>query len=231
METALRAGVPAPEVLAEGEWQGRPALLLSWLSGEPLAHRLRAEPARALPLGLAFGRTLARLHSTRAPEALRQRGVGWIDAAGPDEAPLQARLHALTGDANTPLHLDYHPMNTLTDGESITGVVDWANAAAGDPRADLGRTLVLLQLILRIFGPRLPPAERGARRLFRVAALRGYREAGGPTSEMAPFLAFGWLATARDLAPNLDRPGHWLRPEHLAFMRARGAAWKRRAGV
>ena len=104
-----------------------------------------------------------------------------------------------------------------------------ANAAVGDPRMDLARALILLQVTRHIFGPGLPPAQRTALRRFRAAALRGYREAGGSAEEMAPFLAAAWLATARDLAPNLDRPEHWLRPEHLAFMRARGAAWKRRA--
>jgi aminoglycoside phosphotransferase (APT) family kinase protein len=237
MEAAVRAGVPAPEVLAQGEWQGRPALLLSWLPGGPLASRLRAEPERAVPLGLAFGRMLARLHATRAPEELHRRGAGWIAAAeaaeslAPEETPLQARLRVLAGDADAVLHLDYHPLNTLTDGDRITGVVDWANAAAGDPRADVARMLVLLENARRIFGPGLPPAARAARRRFRLAALRGYLDAGGHTEEMAPFLAWGWAATARDLAPNLGRPGHWLRPEHLALMHARAAAWKRRAGL
>jgi aminoglycoside phosphotransferase (APT) family kinase protein len=229
MEAASAAGVPAPAVLAEGEWEGRPALLLSWCPGTPLAHALRAEPDRAAALGLAFGATLARLHAVRAPEMMPHIGVEWIGAVGPGEEALQASLREVTLNAKVLLHLDYHPMNTLTDGETITGLVDWANAAAGDPRADLARALVLLDLIARIHAA--TAALRSAVRVLRVAFLRGYRDAGGCTERMALFLAWGWAVTARDLSPNLDRPGHWLRPEHLEFMRCRAAAWKRRAGL
>src|SRR5438132_39917 len=38
------------------------------------------------------------------------------------------------------LHLDYHLLNVMTDRSRVTGVLDWTNARAGDPRADLART-------------------------------------------------------------------------------------------
>src|SRR5436853_495789 len=44
------------------------------------------------------------------------------------------------------LHLDFHPLNVLVDGRRVTAVIDWANARAGDPRADLARTLTILRL-------------------------------------------------------------------------------------
>ena len=45
------------------------------------------------------------------------------------------------------LHLDLHPFNVLVndDGEP-TGVIDWANAAAGDPELDRARSWSLLTL-------------------------------------------------------------------------------------
>ena len=45
------------------------------------------------------------------------------------------------------LHLDLHPFNVLVDdGGEPTGVIDWANAAAGDPELDRARTWSLLTL-------------------------------------------------------------------------------------
>jgi hypothetical protein len=35
------------------------------------------------------------------------------------------------------MHLDFHPGNVLTDGRTITGVVDWDGASRGDGRLDL----------------------------------------------------------------------------------------------
>lgn len=45
------------------------------------------------------------------------------------------------------LHLDLHPFNVLVgDGGQVTGVLDWANAAAGDPDLDRARTWSILAL-------------------------------------------------------------------------------------
>lgn len=39
------------------------------------------------------------------------------------------------------LHLDLHPLNVLLGEEgAVTGVLDWANTAAGDPVLDRART-------------------------------------------------------------------------------------------
>lgn len=41
-------------------------------------------------------------------------------------------------------HLDLHPGNILTDDGELAGIIDWSEAAAGDPAADLGQALVLV---------------------------------------------------------------------------------------
>jgi aminoglycoside phosphotransferase (APT) family kinase protein len=44
-------------------------------------------------------------------------------------------------------HLDLHPFNVLVDDDGEpTGVIDWANAAGGDPELDQARTWSLLTL-------------------------------------------------------------------------------------
>jgi aminoglycoside phosphotransferase (APT) family kinase protein len=92
-------------------------------------------------------------------------------------ADLHDRLHAIPAPAWLPhlpggdrlLHLDLHPMNVLMAPDGPV-VIDWTNAAAGDPLADVANTYVLTVC------PELPmprpvrvlagPARRGIARSF-----------------------------------------------------------------
>jgi aminoglycoside phosphotransferase (APT) family kinase protein len=146
MRAAREGGVPVPRVCAEGTWRDRAALLLSWCPGRPMAEELAARPWRAWRLGVLFGQSQAAIHGKPSPEALRAAGRAWIDWAGPGEEALAARLRETDPREDSLVHLDYHPLNVMTDGERITGVLDWTNTRAGDPRADYARTLTILRL-------------------------------------------------------------------------------------
>jgi aminoglycoside phosphotransferase (APT) family kinase protein len=231
MRAAATGGLPVPAVCAEGAWRDRPALLLSWCAGRPLLHEVRARPWRAWRLAVAAGRMLARLHRVAPPE-LRRAEEAWTGWVGPLDAKLTARLRALAPEPGALIHLDYHPLNLLTDGREITAVLDWTNAAIGDPRADLARAIGILRLAPMAAGrtgERIGALLIG--RLLEWGCVHGYCRAAGPVREMAPFHAWSWEVMARDLEPRLGRPGHWLRPEHLDTMRRRAASWRRRAGL
>ena len=229
MGAATAAGLPVPRVHAEGVWQARPALLLDWCPGLPLTRALEARPARLLSLGAAFGRMQAAVHAVRAPAGLAEGRPDWIAWAGPEEAALQARLRALALRPDALLHFDYHPLNVMADGRRISGVLDWANAAAGDPRADVVRTFTILRLVP--FAPGTPLRERFGRRLLELSWRRGYRQVAGPPGDLTLFAAWAGAVMVRDLAPKLGRPGIWLQPHHLDRIRRWTAAQKRRAGL
>lgn len=227
---ASAAGLPVPEIHAEGVWEGRPALLLSWCAGEPLLRALGSDPGHAWELGLAFGRMQARIHRVTAPVALREPPNAWIDWAGPEQGALIARLCASDPRDDRLLHLDYHPMNAMAAGTHITGVLDWANARAGDPRADLARTLTILRLVP------LPPgtpaiAARVLRPLLRRAWRIGYEREAGPVGDVRLYYAWAGAVLARDLAPKVGLPGNWLTPRHLDRIRRWTAGWKQRLGI
>jgi aminoglycoside phosphotransferase len=137
---AAAAGLPVPRICARAPG----LLLIEWCVGVPLLTVLAHRPYE---LGRLFGEAQAMIHAVAAPPGLRARGP-------------------VAGTAL--LHLDYHPLNVLTDGERITAVLDWTNAAAGDPRTDLARTFSILRLEARHPG-RLPPDLRAglAGRLWR----------------------------------------------------------------
>ncbi len=180
-------GVPVPEVCAEA-----PGLLLvAWCPGVSLLEAVGADPER---LGRAFGETQAMIHAVPAP--------GWLRHAGP--VPGGALLHG-----------DYHPLNVLTDGQRITAVLDWSNAAAGDPRADVARSFSILRLEARMPG-RLPPDLRRGLAAFERGWLDGL---GGPRPE-PPFCAWAGDFLADDMADK--RPA-----EYIAQARAWADGWRR----
>jgi Ser/Thr protein kinase RdoA (MazF antagonist) len=120
--------VPVPRVLDRLELGDASAVLLERVRG-----RSAGELARnGTDAGAAAGRACGALHDALAavecPPGLR-------DAPGADCS--ERRL----------LHLDLHPCNVLVDDDGTpTGVIDWANAAGGDPELDRARTWSVLTL-------------------------------------------------------------------------------------
>jgi aminoglycoside phosphotransferase (APT) family kinase protein len=146
MTAAGSVDLPVPEVHVAGLWEDRPVLLLRWMPGRPLKHELAASHWRAWAYGHALGRMQAAIHRVPAPVDLLHPEP-WLEWSNPDE-PLRDRLLARAAGREALLHLDLHPMNALAERGQITAVLDWANARARDPRADLARTASILR-----FGP------------------------------------------------------------------------------
>jgi aminoglycoside phosphotransferase (APT) family kinase protein len=225
------AGVAVPRVLRSGAWRDRPAVLITWCPGRPLADELAAHPWRAVALGVAFGRTQAAIHALPVPAAFRQSPLSWLDrppAPGPE---LRARLAA---GRPALAHLDYHPLNVLTDGQRLTAVIDWVDARAADPRADLART----ESILRVMPWRHPlplALPVSALRRLLVAGWRyGYRRTAGgfpALAERAPYYAWAGAALERDVGRRLGQPGVPFTAADLARIRRWTSGWRRRAGL
>jgi aminoglycoside phosphotransferase (APT) family kinase protein len=228
MEAAHNAGLAVPAIHAAGIWQERPALLLAWCPGVPLLEAIRREPWRIGPLGMAFGRMQAHIHKTMAPAPLQQDRSGWISWAGPDAPLLQPVLERVASPAAKLLHLDYHPLNVLTDGRRITAILDWANARAGDPRADVARTYSILMVQPDIPG-RQSLAVAIARRLLAWTWRRGYEQVAGRLCDMAPFYAWAGSVMVRDLAPRIANPELGWQPRHLEQIQRWARAWQQRA--
>jgi aminoglycoside phosphotransferase (APT) family kinase protein len=129
LAAAAAAGrLPVPRVLDRLELDGVCALLLERVAGRPAGDLARDRPDRAAAAGRACGELHDALAEVASPPGLRT-------APGADGS--ERRL----------LHLDLHPFNVLVDDDGEpTGVIDWANAAAGDPELDRARTWSLLTL-------------------------------------------------------------------------------------
>jgi len=222
MAAARALDLPVPEVQRAGAWQDRPALLMTWLSGRTLEDELHARPWRLWSLGIAFGRMQAAIHAVPAPDLLRQQPEAWIAWKCEGEQTLQDCLRHLPPEQEALLHLDYHLRNVLTDGKHITGVVDWTNALAGDPRADAARTVSILRVDPLA---RKPFLQWLGLRIFERAWRAGYQRERGRLTEMSLFYAWAGTVIQRDLAPRYKHRLHELAPA-----RRWTDKWKAQAG-
>ncbi len=116
---------------------------------------MRDDPARAAIIGRSCGEVHARLAGLPAMGEWRPAPP----LAGPGDGPRQ------------PLHLDLHPLNILVRDGQVTGVLDWANAAAGDPVLDKARTWAILNLDPSVRARQAQPGWR--------ALARGWAETAG----------------------------------------------------
>jgi aminoglycoside phosphotransferase (APT) family kinase protein len=157
-----------------------------------------------------------------APDLLRQQPEAWISWKCEGEQTLQDCLRHLSSDKVALLHLDYHPRNVLTDGKQITGIVDWTNAHAGDPRADAARTVSILRV-----DPvaRKPLLQRLGLRIFELAWRIGYQRAGAHLKEMPLFYVWAGIVIQRDLAHRYQHA-----PLELAPARYWTNTWMAQAG-
>jgi phosphotransferase family enzyme len=130
---AAAAVLPVPRVLDRAEVHEDLAVLLERRPGYPVADVVRRSPSLARTAGAAC----AAVHQTLATVAAPP-GVPPVRDAPAEVAP---------GTTPSLLHLDLHPFNLLADDDgALTGVLDWANAAAGHPDLDRARTWAVLTL-------------------------------------------------------------------------------------
>ena len=140
--------------------------------------------------------------------------------------------HALSLQLSTAslIHMDFHPVNLICDGATITGIIDWTGAAAGDPRADLARTAITLLAAPVPPGP-LRPLLNPARKLpprawrSRPAPLAGAMPAPRPPIASARATPLGEFEMV------VDSPGVWGTQQDIERLRQMVDAWAREAGV
>ncbi|MFF9571079.1 phosphotransferase [Streptomyces sp. NPDC014685] len=174
MEHLAARGYPVPQVYGFTDTD----LVLERLTGPTMLDELARRPWRVGSLGRALGRLHDRLHALPAPQWLPRRFA--------------------TADDDRVLHLDLHPGNVLLTRRGPV-VIDWRNAGAGDPAADLAMTLVT------VGGAEVSgPAARLGRSLF----VRGLRKG----CRIDPEGRVGEAIEARLADPNLTAAeAAWLR--------------------
>lgn len=146
------AGAPCPAIY-DGivEHDGRFGVVFERIYGKDMLAGIGTRPWRIGRVGRALGHIHARMHSARPgglpdlKEVLAKK-IGDARELTPDEKEKTQNILAQLPDGDRPYHGDMHPGNVMVQkGEPETPVIiDWPNAAVGDPIADVARTQLLL---------------------------------------------------------------------------------------
>ena len=231
LEKCAGAGLPAPRIEKIGEVQGLPAMVLSWCPGIPILAFVEKKPWTLWRLGRMFGRAQAKLHAVAPPdEFVAMAPDEWVSRVPDGYADLVQHALTLKLSTSSLIHMDYHPLNVVSDGATVTGILDWAYAAAGDPRADLARTEITI-----LSGPVPPglmsPLLNLARKMILRAWRSGYEEVAGPMPDFRPLRAWAGATLLGETELVLRRPGVWATPETVDKLRRMVNSWAREAGI
>jgi aminoglycoside phosphotransferase (APT) family kinase protein len=120
MEFLHRAGYPVPCV--EGLSDDGVDMVLERIEGMSMLEAVGRAPWSIRAQGRVLADLHARLHEIRAPAFVGAAAIGVGDRF---------------------VHLDLHPLNVIVSPKGPV-VIDWSNAAAGDPDVDVGLAWVLM---------------------------------------------------------------------------------------
>jgi aminoglycoside phosphotransferase (APT) family kinase protein len=153
-ELLQRHGIPAPRPLyldAQGAMLGIPGIVTSYVPGSQVE-----SPVDPVGWARALAAALARVHAVPCDEAAREflldanSEASWFlrSATAPDYMRAHPDGEAVWGAARdlwpglcpvppTLVHIDYWPGNILWQRGQIAAIVDWEEAAYGDPGIDV----------------------------------------------------------------------------------------------
>lgn len=150
-----RMPVPKPHMIIESGSVDTPEcwLVMDFLSGDTLRSVLEkiSDQARRRKLLFSFGKALSEVHSATPPAEMLVDKRPWIDRKL-DEAEYYLAHYEVDGTdgllrhlkTNQPdrvqpalIHGDFTLDNVLVQGDEVTGIIDWAGGASGDPRYDI----------------------------------------------------------------------------------------------
>ena len=162
--TACAVGVPAPVVVDVGEQDGRPFVLLRWIVGEPMdtpgaavevagaalrgVHEVEGQGFGWLfeggiedgePRG-AFATWLDAVLAMSDTSRIEAAGLVPIGTGDRLRVALESQRPALEAVTTARfLHGDVHLRHLLRKEAHLVGIIDWGDAAFGDPLFDFGR--------------------------------------------------------------------------------------------
>ncbi len=146
--------------------------------------QLGKKPWTVFAAGTAMGHAHAALHAAKGPQSLPSIKIALTQLISESElVPTDLGMFAIERLAQLPdgdrlCHGDFHPANLILSGRGPI-VIDWPNAASGDPHADVARTLLMLRIATLPDGSTaiLRSLDHIGRRIFLRRYLAAYRRA------------------------------------------------------
>jgi len=148
--TVQGTGLPVPEVGDVVEIGGRVGIVYQRVEGLSMLRVFQERPWTLVSSARKLAELHAQIHTQRCAELpdLRTRLEGKIRSAEP--LPVNLREAALEVLAGLPpgervCHGDFHPDNVIISAGGPV-IIDWMDAARGNPLADVARTCLLIRL-------------------------------------------------------------------------------------
>ena len=143
-------GLPVPASGGMIEIEGRHGILFEHIDGPSMLHQLGAKPWTAIALLHAFADLHVRMHAHTMREFPSQRLHLTQEIRRASALPAKWTAAALAAldhlpDGNRLCHGDYHPDNVLMSPHG-TIIIDWSEATAGNPIADVARTALIFRM-------------------------------------------------------------------------------------
>ena len=212
-----------PQIIRSGTWNDRPAYVMDWIEGRTLgdaAMDQSLDPEILIKLARAFGERQAQIHHMPVPTDIESFADSWLKKV--TDPLLIERIGAVQTHHQALLHLDYHPLNVMVNGSEIVAVLDWANAAVGDPRFDLARTQAIIEL-----APVLPNTDTAFLTSLLEYWKSGYERVAGPVVIDPVFYWWAGALIERELTPRVGNPAiPWLNQAFIERVRTWTAAFR-----
>ena len=142
------SGVKTPAVKELVQIDGRNALIYERADGDSMTAVFQRKPWMVISLSRILARLHADMHACAfnadVPDQHRklENKIQRADALPtPLKTALLNSLHSLP-EGDRVCHGDFHPANVLISGDNAT-VIDWIDAARGNPLADVARTTII----------------------------------------------------------------------------------------
>jgi len=151
--TVQGKGLPVPAYRGAINYQGKRAILLEYIRGESFMKIMSSGDYTLESLADDFAAVHYKMHQCTAP-GLEDSKVRYDRLLRLSEPQLGSdlmnrclKLMDTLPDGSALCHNDYHPGNIIKSPDGLI-VIDWSDASAGDPFADVARTVQMFD-----FGP------------------------------------------------------------------------------
>jgi len=174
------SGAPVPAVGEIVEFDGRMGLLYERIDGRSMLAALTAQPWRLVHFARQLAGLQADLHSRVVPAGMpaqrgrMQRKIERAEVLSPATRQQVLALLDTLPAGNQLCHGDFHPDNVLLTARGPV-IIDWIDATAGHPLADVARSSLLTSFAQPPAGGTIDWKIRLARRWLHSAYLAHYR--------------------------------------------------------
>ncbi|PPA71002.1 phosphotransferase family protein [Jeotgalibacillus proteolyticus] len=146
-EYAFSHGLSVPKIVEVTRIDGKQAIIMEFIEGQTLGDLFLKDSERSVYyLGLSI-EVQQKIHTVTGGDigSMAEKLSRQLDAAPmlnqSQKAALKEKLHEMPFEERL-CHGDFHLFNVMMKDQKVT-VIDWVDASAGDPRADVCRTYLL----------------------------------------------------------------------------------------